>query len=225
MGEAIFFDLDGTLCNAQVPFRDVLLAACEPLIPSDAPELGARLLDAWFAVPRLGAMTHRIRLERTLSQVGLRAPATLLEHCTAALSEKWAATQRVATGVPGVLDRLRRRYTLGIISNGASDGQMAIVNTLDLNHFFDCVIISGDVQVAAWKPDGAIFRRALTVASAEPKESWHVGDSFSEDIVGAAAAGMRTCWQIPATEVSEHVHPEPDLCVSSLSQFADHFGL
>jgi putative hydrolase of the HAD superfamily len=53
----------------------------------------------------------------------------------------------------------------------------------------DGVVTSADVGVA--KPAPAVFERALEVAGVEPGEAVHVGDSLSNDVEGARAAGIR----------------------------------
>lgn len=45
--------------------------------------------------------------------------------------------------------------------------------------------------VGAAKPDPAVFREALRLAGAEPRDAVHVGDSLEGDVAGARAAGVR----------------------------------
>lgn len=87
-----------------------------------------------------------------------------------------------------VLEELRPRYRLGIVSN--FDGRLRmILEQLGISKFFSPVIISS--EVGADKPDAFIFRRALELAGASPNETLHVGDDPVNDWEGAAAAGLR----------------------------------
>jgi putative hydrolase of the HAD superfamily len=45
--------------------------------------------------------------------------------------------------------------------------------------------------VGAAKPDPAVFREALRLGGASPREALHVGDSLEGDVAGARAAGVR----------------------------------
>jgi putative hydrolase of the HAD superfamily len=45
-------------------------------------------------------------------------------------------------------------------------------------------------EAGARKPDPAIFERGLALAGAAPAEAIHIGDSPSEDVAGARAAGI-----------------------------------
>ncbi|WP_326557063.1 HAD family hydrolase [Micromonospora sp. NBC_01796] len=57
---------------------------------------------------------------------------------------------------------------------------------------FDAVVTSEDV--GAYKPDGAMFRRALDALGLGADEVLHVGDSLRADVRGAHAAGIRAAW-------------------------------
>jgi putative hydrolase of the HAD superfamily len=45
-------------------------------------------------------------------------------------------------------------------------------------------------EVGARKPSPLIFERALELAGVAPGRAVHIGDSVSEDVVGARAAGV-----------------------------------
>lgn len=57
---------------------------------------------------------------------------------------------------------------------------------------FTAVVTSEDV--GAYKPDGAMFTRALTALGLGADEVLHVGDSINADVRGAHAAGIQAAW-------------------------------
>jgi 2-haloacid dehalogenase len=57
---------------------------------------------------------------------------------------------------------------------------------------FAAVVTSEDV--GAYKPDRAMFTRALTALGLMADEVLHVGDSINADVAGAHAAGIQTVW-------------------------------
>lgn len=85
------------------------------------------------------------------------------------------------------LERLQSSYTLGAVTNGNAD-----LSRIGLDHLFDFCISPTDIGVA--KPDPAIFREAIRLLGAGPREILHVGDDPNHDVRGARRAGMRTCW-------------------------------
>ena len=93
----------------------------------------------------------------------------------------------VLPGTRELLERLRQRYRLGVISN--SDGSIEkLFNTLDLSHCFDCLIDS--TVIGHEKPDPRIFHAALQALGVAPHESLYVGDVYGIDYLGATAVGM-----------------------------------
>jgi FMN phosphatase YigB (HAD superfamily) len=71
-------------------------------------------------------------------------------------------------------------------SNGSVSSVLGLVG---LGPHLDFVIDSGDVGVE--KPDPRIFELALTRAGVAPAEAAYIGDLYSIDVRGAAAAGLR----------------------------------
>src|SRR5205807_4516168 len=89
-----------------------------------------------------------------------------------------------------ILERLARRYRLGIVSNFTGNLQPCL-EELGLARLFAAV--SDSAVVGCSKPDPRIFLGTLTTLGARPERAWMVGDNVEADIRGAAALGMRTC--------------------------------
>lgn len=87
-----------------------------------------------------------------------------------------------------VLERLARRYRLGIVSNfyGNLDGILAAEG---LRPLFSVVADSGVLGVT--KPEPAIFLHAAKAVSASPADCVMIGDSIKRDMAGATRVGMK----------------------------------
>ncbi len=94
-----------------------------------------------------------------------------------------------------LLERLRERYVLGVVSNFTGNLDRCLAE-LDLLPLFAVTVDSLAAGVAKPSPD--IFRRALDALRVGPEASWMVGDNLEADIRPAAALGMATCWLAPA---------------------------
>ncbi len=89
--------------------------------------------------------------------------------------------------VPGVLEKLRSRFQLAVISN--FDGRLRfILQHLGISKYFAHTFISS--ELGADKPDPEMFRRALKVINLKPDEVLHVGDDPERDWQAASAAGL-----------------------------------
>jgi putative hydrolase of the HAD superfamily len=81
---------------------------------------------------------------------------------------------------------------LGIVTNGETEFQTKHIEALGLHDLMDTILISQREKLR--KPDAAIFRRAAGCLNVSPEHCLFVGDNPVADILGAAAAGMRTAW-------------------------------
>jgi len=117
------------------------------------------------------------------------------------------------------LDRLAARVPLAALSNGNAD-----LRRIGLMHVFRFQL--GAREHGAAKPSASIFHAACTQLRTDPAWVLHVGDDVELDVVGAAQAGLRTCWinrpdaagavrQWPRDDV------RPDLEFSTLAALAD----
>lgn len=99
-------------------------------------------------------------------------------------SSNWT---RVLPGTEDLLQSLRKKYRLAVISN--SDGGMAqLLDSRGLGECFEAVIDSG--KVGHEKPSPEIFRAALDALQVSPEHSAYIGDIYSVDYLGARNAGM-----------------------------------
>ena len=89
-----------------------------------------------------------------------------------------------------ILDYLKGRYTMHIITNGFAEIQAVKMDSAEISHYFTHVVSNGVVD--AKKPNPAIFRYALTLSGASVAESLMIGDSYEADILGAKGIGMDT---------------------------------
>jgi HAD superfamily hydrolase (TIGR01549 family) len=216
----LFFDLDNTLCHPRTPFLSIFLESCKPLLAS--PLVDTHLfLHAWAeALEVPGPSTTAGCLRRALSDCGATAPEQLVSSCASALASAWAAAQELAPGVTATLASLAERYPLGIITNGPSDSQHAVIAALHLEHFFRWRIVSGDATVGIRKPQKGIFERAVALSASHPEGTWYIGDSLVNDIAGAAGAGWHTCWMSAADTRLTAGLPAPDARIARLDELS-----
>jgi putative hydrolase of the HAD superfamily len=86
-----------------------------------------------------------------------------------------------------VLEQLRRRFQLAVVSN--FDGRLRmILEQLGVSKYFGHVFVSS--EIGADKPDPEIFRRALNFMKLKPNEVLHAGDDPERDWKAAGAAGL-----------------------------------
>ena len=87
-----------------------------------------------------------------------------------------------------VLEYLRPRYKMYILSNGFAELQARKMRSGGIDHYFDGVVLSEDIGVN--KPHRAIFEHALQVAGVTADRALMIGDNYEVDAMGAHGVGM-----------------------------------
>jgi HAD superfamily hydrolase (TIGR01549 family) len=114
----------------------------------------------------------------------------------------------VLPGAHEVVETLGSSCRLGLIANQPREARarLAAANLIDP---FDVIVLSEEVNL--FKPDRAIFERALDAANAKPGECLMVGDRVDNDIHPACALGMATAWiRWPAGTAKGWAVPDED---------------
>lgn len=116
-----------------------------------------------------------------------------------------------------VLEALRERYRLGVVSNFYGNLE-AVCHGAGLAPLFEVMVDSH--RVGTEKPDPAIFRAALEALGARPETTVFVGDSLRRDREGARRMGMGFIWIAPqdvqAAETKASVGPPAHAAVTEL---------
>ncbi len=96
--------------------------------------------------------------------------------------------KRLFPGTYEVLDYLKEKYNLYIITNGFNEVQFTKLKNSNLDAYFKKVFTSENA--GAQKPNAKIFEHALKTVNARKKESIMIGDDLDGDILGAKKFGL-----------------------------------
>ena len=208
----IFFDLDRTLWDfdaaAEVAFERIYekydLKSLGIPSAHEFHEVYHPLNEELWVLYRADKITkdelNRTRFMKPLEHYGIH-DIELADH----LSEDYVYwSPRIVRLVPGtmeLLDYLRPKYHLHLITNGFQEVQHTKLNGSGLEPYFETLTVSEEVGVK--KPNPEIFHYALRKAGAIAEESIMIGDEMAVDIDGARAAGMDTVMFNPKREIIE----------------------
>ena len=91
-----------------------------------------------------------------------------------------------------VLDELKAKYKLAIVSNGNSMQQRKKIKLTGLDKYFKDIFISEEVGYA--KPQKEIFLTACKAINVKPENAVMIGDKYKVDIEGSINAGLNAIW-------------------------------
>lgn len=94
-----------------------------------------------------------------------------------------------------VLDYLKGRYTMHIITNGFAEIQAIKLDSSEIAHYFTHVITSETAN--AKKPNPLVFQYAMEISGTNVSESIMIGDNYEADILGAKSVSMDTVFYNP----------------------------
>jgi 2-haloalkanoic acid dehalogenase type II len=223
---AIFFDLDDTLVDDTISLEQCAEEAARELAhhrgasPVDLADAYVdAAVDFWTQLgpgspkPVMGEIRpmmwraalqrHGIDDERLARDLASRFDALRVER-----------VELFPEAVP-VLNALRGKYRMAIISNGFAETHELKIARLELERFFERIILAAELEMA--KPDPAVFVHAMELLGVGPDESVMVGDRYDRDVVGAHDAGMRAVWiRCRGEDVPDGARP-PEAIIESIA--------
>jgi len=195
----VFFDLHGTLL-----LSDDVDAAWENWVQafhSEMTQKGATVsldefkthLETLFNAPepeyRAPGMTLFMRRVKALGHIlGVDIPSNEVRPLVDSIIRVWHEGMYLDDEAKSVIEALRRRYKVGLITNWEHAPRIhELLTELRIEGLFDAVVVSDEYGAA--KPDPSIFHEALSRTGVSPGEAVYVGD-MEVDVEGSINAGI-----------------------------------
>lgn len=221
---ALAFDADDTLWNFTRVMWESLAAAVDAFderCPDHAGLLHDRML--LEVRDRLAAEAEATGERISLAEVRRRSFAVALAELgvadpgggvASAMADAYFAQRhgfvQLYPEVVAVLDELRPRYAIGLVTNGNTDPERS-----GLPGRFDFRLAADHVGLR--KPDPRLFLMAAAAAGCHPTELVSVGDQPDKDVAAPQSVGARGVW------INRHGLPcppglEPDATITDLAE-------
>ena len=168
----------------------------------------------------LAAITRRLVREL----YGREAVADELTALLRAREEAFVENVVLPDGVTGVLERLRARFPLGLLSNYPDGGAIRrSLRAVGIADHFSGVVVSADLGYV--KPHPILFAAVLEQFGVASREVLYVGDNWLADVQGAKRVGMQVA-QAVYWGAAEHFprqdgDAEPDAVLERLEDLVE----
>lgn len=192
----VFFDLDHTLwdfeTNSALAFRKVfhthdIDVEVERFIALYVP-INLKYWDLYRNDLVTQAELRHRRLKDTFDSFDYEISDEQINFISEKYIEYLPQFNHLHDGTIEVLEYLKPKYNLHIITNGFDQIQYRKMKNSDIDHYFQTVTNSEMAGVK--KPNLKIFEHALSLAKANKSNSIMIGDCIDADVRGALNAGM-----------------------------------
>ncbi len=193
----LFFDLDHTLWdferNSELTFKQIFKEQGIALGFSEFFKIYSPINIKYWRFYREDKISKEElryrRLKETFDNLGFEISDELINTIARDYIDYLPNYNNLLKGAIEVLDYLKPKYVLHIITNGFEEVQKLKLEKSEILHYFDVIVTSECVGVK--KPNPKVFEFAMEKAMAEAEESVMIGDSFEADVLGAMKVGMK----------------------------------
>ena len=198
--EHVFFDLDHTLWdfdkNSGLTFEKIFKLNSLDVDLSTFLEVYEPINLQYWKLYREEKVTKSAlrygRLREAFNAINVEVEDDMINHLSVAYIDYLTTFNNLFEGTLEILNYLKHKYHLHIITNGFEEAQERKMNNANIRDYFKTVTNSEMVGVK--KPNPKIFNFALDIANASSSNSVMIGDSLEADIEGANNVGMETIY-------------------------------
>lgn len=209
----IFFDLDHTLwdfeANSAATFKQLFSNYNFTFDTKDFMKVYTPINHLyWKSYRDYKISTEELRfgrLQKTFEALGTPQNKAIIDALSNDYIEHLSTYTYVFEGTILLLNYLKAKYRLHIITNGFENVQQKKMANSGLAPYFEVVLTAEKAGVK--KPHPAIFNQALSLAQTHAENALMIGDSYEADIEGAIALGMQ------AIQFNSHNEPLHDHCL------------
>ena len=173
------------------------------------------LLDGKYSAQEEGEM----RIAKLLQAYGVKTDETMSRKCYKAFAEGFWETRSLMDGAYEMLELWKEMaLPVVVITNGNLEMQKRTVELLGLQNRIHSLLTPANSKEL--KPNPELFQRALEITGAERERALMIGDTWQQDILGAANAGIRPVW------INSRMIPKPGpLNIMEVKSLRDLFQL
>ena len=194
--EHVFFDLDHTLWD----FEKNSALAIETIFKKHSINVDLQLFLShyipinikyweWYRVDKITQFELRLgRLKETFQLLNYEIDDEKIIFLSEEYIEYLPKFNHLFHGAIEILDYLKPKYNLHIITNGFQEIQDNKLKNSNIAHYFKT--ITNSEMAGVKKPNPVIFKYAITEANASKTNSIMIGDCIEADVNGALNFGM-----------------------------------
>ncbi len=195
--EHVFFDLDHTLWdfdkNSELAFREIFEKQKITINIEEFLEVYKPINFKYWELYRNNSVSKEDlrfgRLKESFDSLKFQTQDTTINLIADDYIEYLPKNNHLLDGSLELLNNLKDRYRLHIITNGFEEVQERKMKGSGIHEFFETITTSEEAGVK--KPHPQIFQIAVNKSGAEVSKSVMIGDNLEADIIGAHNFGLQ----------------------------------
>ena len=196
--KSIFFDLDHTLWdfekNSELSFKKIFKKYTITINFEKFIEAYIPINFKYWKLYRNGEISKEFlrynRLKEVFNLFDYEIDDKIINNISHDYIEFLPENNKLMDGAIEILEYLKPKYRLFIITNGFREVQDKKLKNSKIKHYFEAIYDSESVGVK--KPDPKIFKHALKDSGSNANESLMVGDNYEADVLGAKKLRINT---------------------------------
>ena len=196
--KSIFFDLDHTLWdfekNSELSFKKIFKKYTITINFEKFIEAYIPINFKYWKLYRNGEISKEFlrynRLKEVFNLFDYKINDKIINNISHDYIEFLPENNKLMDGAIEILEYLKPKYRLFIITNGFREVQDKKLKNSKIKHYFEAIYDSESVGVK--KPDPKIFKHALKDSGSNANESLMVGDNYEADVLGAKKLSINT---------------------------------
>jgi len=185
----VIFDLDDTLYDEIDFCRSGFRAAAEHIATlSDAHGADAVFDMIWacFTAGNRGST-----FDVALAELGIPGDSSLI-HRLVEVYRTHIPTLTLPPESRRVLEELKNRYTLALLTDGYLPTQRLKVQALGIESYFKAIVYTEELGREHWKPSPLGFQRLLATLGIRPAQATYIADNETKDFIAPNRLGLLT---------------------------------
>ncbi|RTY76773.1 noncanonical pyrimidine nucleotidase, YjjG family [Flavobacterium sp. LS1P28] len=208
----VFFDLDHTLWdfdkNSELTFETIFNRNHPTIATKEFIEKYVPINQACWALYQYDKITHQElrynRLKHSFDALSYTISDEEIETIADDYIRFLPDNNHLFDGTVELLEYLKPKYNLHIITNGFAEVQFKKLNNSKIGSYFQT--ITNSEMAGVKKPNPIIFDYALDLAKAKKEKSIMIGDSLEADVQGALDAGLQAIFfNESKVQVEQHI--------------------
>ncbi|MAF89618.1 MAG: TIGR02253 family HAD-type hydrolase [archaeon] len=187
--KCIFFDLDGTLVDTRKLVEMSRRKSVSAMMKAGLPGTEEKIYESLLKIVEKTGSNYDRHFNELLKEHQVQMAGKIIAAGVISYHESKQNNITPFDGIPEMLDELKKKYTLCVLTNGKLVKQWEKIIRLKIEKYFEFVFVSE--EVGKRKPDPAIFLYALKNTGFKAEECIMVGDRDT-DLLPAKELGMAT---------------------------------